>query len=113
MSRFLPCLFVFGLCCGPALAQEKATAPAKDEKITFDQHVLPIFREKCGSCHNGNDKKGDLVLDNYGLAMQGGGPLAKSCGLMAMPRRASCILSSLTCPNRRCRHSSPSCRMSN
>ncbi len=72
MSRFLPCLFVFGLCCAPAVAQEKATAPAKDEKITFDQHVLPIFREKCGSCHNGNDKKGDLVLDNYGLAMQGG-----------------------------------------
>jgi WD40 repeat protein len=54
-------------------SQEKAAAPApKEEKITFDQHIVPIFREKCGSCHNANDKKGDLVLDNYGLAMQGG-----------------------------------------
>ncbi len=54
-----------------ALAEEKGAAP-KEEKITFEQHILPIFREKCGSCHNANDKKGDLVLDNYGLAMQGG-----------------------------------------
>ena len=60
------------LFCGSLFAQEKATVPAKDEKITFDQHILPIFREKCGACHNANDKKGDLILDNYGLAMQGG-----------------------------------------
>lgn len=72
MSRLIPCIVVFSLCAGSLLAQEKATAPAKEEKITFEQHILPIFREKCGSCHNGNDKKGDLVLDNYGLAMQGG-----------------------------------------
>lgn len=71
MTRLFPCLVLLGLCAG-ASAQEKATVPAKDEKITFEQHILPIFREKCGSCHNGNDKKGDLVLDNYGLAMQGG-----------------------------------------
>ena len=64
-----------------AFAEEKAAAP-KDEKITFDQHIAPIFREKCGSCHNANDKKGDLVLDNYGLAMQGGasGEVVKTDG---------------------------------
>ncbi len=72
MSRLIPCVVVFSLCAGSLFAQEKAAAPAKEEKITFEQHILPIFREKCGSCHNGNDKKGDLVLDNYGLAMQGG-----------------------------------------
>lgn len=54
-----------------AVAEEKAPN-AKEEKITYEQHILPIFREKCGSCHNANDKKGDLVLDNYGLTMQGG-----------------------------------------
>ena len=54
-----------------ALAEESVAVP-KEEKVTFEQHILPIFREKCGSCHNANDKKGDLVLDNYGLAMQGG-----------------------------------------
>lgn len=72
MNRLLLSLFFAGVCSASALAQEKASAPGKEEKITFDQHILPIFREKCGSCHNGNDKKGDLVLDNYGLAMQGG-----------------------------------------
>jgi WD40 repeat protein len=67
--------FCFGLLLanvfvGAALSQDKPAS--KEEKVTFDQHILPIFREKCGSCHNANDKKGDLVLDNYGLAMQGG-----------------------------------------
>ena len=70
MRSFAVCLIVTSLFGGFVAAEEKA-AP-KDEKITFDQHILPIFREKCGSCHNANDKKGDLVLDNYGLAMQGG-----------------------------------------
>ena len=64
------CLVAISLLSASTLAEEKA-AP-KEEKVTFDQHILPIFREKCGSCHNANDKKGDLVLDNYGLAMQGG-----------------------------------------
>ena len=70
MRSFCVCLIVMSLLGNIVAAEEKA-AP-KDEKITFDQHILPIFREKCGSCHNANDKKGDLVLDNYGLAMQGG-----------------------------------------
>lgn len=71
MNRLFPCLVLISL-SSVAIAEDKAAVPAKEEKITFDQHILPIFREKCGSCHNGNDKKGDLVLDNYGLAMQGG-----------------------------------------
>ncbi|WP_397571242.1 c-type cytochrome domain-containing protein [Schlesneria sp. T3-172] len=70
MRSFAICLVALSLFSGSTQAEEKA-AP-KEEKITFDQHILPIFREKCGSCHNTNDKKGDLVLDNYGLAMQGG-----------------------------------------
>lgn len=70
-------VIVLGLVSLPTFAEEK---PA--EKITFDQHIVPIFREKCGSCHNANDKKGDLVLDNYGLAMQGGasGEVVKTDG---------------------------------
>ena len=55
----------------PVLAQEAKPAE-KEEKITYDDHVLPIFREKCGSCHNSNDKKGDLVLDSYAATMTGG-----------------------------------------
>ena len=73
MNRFAQPLVALVLLTASVSAQEKAAAPApKEEKITYDQHIVPIFREKCGSCHNANDKKGDLVLDNYGLAMQGG-----------------------------------------
>lgn len=81
MRRFAICLLATSLCGAFGFAEEKAAAP-KEEKITFEQHILPIFREKCGSCHNANDKKGDLVLDNYGLAMQGGasGEVVKADG---------------------------------
>lgn len=51
-------------------AKPAAEKPA--EKITYEQHILPLLREKCGTCHNANDKKGDLVLDNYGAAIRGG-----------------------------------------
>ncbi len=41
-------------------------------KITYDEHVRPIFREHCFSCHNQDAKKGDLVLDSFAAAMHGG-----------------------------------------
>lgn len=52
--------------------QKPADMPAA-EKVTFDDHVLPIFRAKCGSCHNANDRKGNLVLDDYTALREGGG----------------------------------------
>jgi hypothetical protein len=55
---------VLGL-CGVANA-------ADGDKITFVDHVLPIFRAKCNSCHDAGNAKGGLVLDNYGATMQGG-----------------------------------------
>ena len=33
----------------------------------------PVFRSRCGSCHNADKQKGGLNLDNFGAAMQGGG----------------------------------------
>ncbi|HWL06925.1 MAG TPA: c-type cytochrome domain-containing protein, partial [Planctomicrobium sp.] len=42
------------------------------EKVTFAEHVLPIFRQRCGSCHNANDKRGGLAVDNYAALMAGG-----------------------------------------
>ena len=57
----------------PASAQEAANpaAPAA-AKITYQDHILPIFRAKCGMCHGADQAKGGLVLDTYGAAMQGG-----------------------------------------
>lgn len=41
-------------------------------KITYDDHIKPIFREHCSSCHNNNAKKGGLSLENYQATMAGG-----------------------------------------
>lgn len=67
-ALFLTCVVVIGLVSVTRAEEQK---PAAD-KITYEQHILPIFREKCGTCHNGNDKNGDLALDNYQAAIQGG-----------------------------------------
>ncbi|HET6422936.1 MAG TPA: c-type cytochrome domain-containing protein, partial [Planctomycetaceae bacterium] len=67
---------VMGMVFSAAAVSAQDAKPAGDkpaaEKITYEQHVLPLLREKCGSCHNANDKKGDLVLDNFGAMMRGG-----------------------------------------
>jgi WD40 repeat protein len=67
MRNLLACLVIAS--ASFAAAQEQQPA---GEKITYEQHILPIFREKCGTCHNANDKNGDLALDNYAAAIQGG-----------------------------------------
>lgn len=47
----------------------QADAP---EKMTFDDHVAPIFREHCLACHDSGGKSGDLSLESYGDTMTGG-----------------------------------------
>ena len=41
-------------------------------KITYEDHIKPIFREHCTSCHNSNDKKSGLALDSYQAVLIGG-----------------------------------------
>lgn len=41
-------------------------------KVTFEEHIKPIFREHCSSCHNSNEKKSGLSLDNFTSTMAGG-----------------------------------------
>ncbi|HTI50936.1 MAG TPA: c-type cytochrome domain-containing protein [Planctomycetaceae bacterium] len=52
------------------------TARAEDakpaEKVNFQDHVLPIFRAKCGSCHSAGQAKGGLVLESFSASIQGG-----------------------------------------
>jgi len=54
-------------------AEEKKPADKDKQKITYIDHVQPIFRQKCGSCHNTNKKVADLDLTSYNGVMQGGG----------------------------------------
>jgi hypothetical protein len=57
----------------PAEAEEEKPAEPKAEaKITYDEHVQPIFREHCFSCHNQETKKSDLSLASYTSLMAGG-----------------------------------------
>lgn len=51
-----------------ANADEKKPA----EKITYIDHVQPIFRAKCFACHNPDKKSGGLILTDFTSMMQGG-----------------------------------------
>ncbi|MGB0144048.1 MAG: c-type cytochrome domain-containing protein, partial [Akkermansiaceae bacterium] len=48
------------------------------DKITYDDHIFPIFESKCLNCHNPDKKKGDLDLSTYSGTMTGssGGKIA-------------------------------------
>ncbi|MBM3955151.1 MAG: hypothetical protein FJ309_11135 [Planctomycetes bacterium] len=46
---------------------------ADGEKVTFDDHALPVFRQRCGTCHNPDKKAGGLDLTTYPGLMAGGG----------------------------------------
>lgn len=42
------------------------------DKVTFDDHVLPLFQQSCLNCHNPDKAKGGLDLSTYSGAMKGG-----------------------------------------
>ncbi|RIK80754.1 MAG: hypothetical protein DCC68_10385 [Planctomycetota bacterium] len=65
--RWFVCLVVLLLPVAFAAAQEKSAA-----KVTFDEHVLPILREHCASCHNPDKAKSDLSVTTYARIMAGG-----------------------------------------
>lgn len=48
------------------------SAADKEEKITFEDHILPIFENKCLNCHNPDEAKGGLDLSTYGAMLNGG-----------------------------------------
>src|SRR5688500_7202718 len=49
-----------------------ATSAMAQDKVTYDDHLAPIFRQRCSSCHNPTAKKADLDVTNYVALMQGG-----------------------------------------
>jgi len=62
-AAIIACVWV-----GPSLA-----ADAKPEaKTTYTDHVRPILREYCFSCHNQNKAQNDLKVDSYETLMEGG-----------------------------------------
>ena len=67
IMRYFSLAITVLLLAAPVLAEDAAA-----EKITYNDHILPLFKQRCGSCHNANDRKGGLTLDNYAGTMQGG-----------------------------------------
>jgi hypothetical protein len=64
-SKSLSIAFSLVLAALPVSAQEMP-------KITYQDHVQPIFRQHCGSCHSTDKKTADLDVLNYTSLMQGG-----------------------------------------
>lgn len=65
--RSLPMSIVAILPVVAAVAAFAADAPP-----TFEEHVLPVFREKCCGCHNADKKQGGLDLTSFSQALAGG-----------------------------------------
>jgi WD40 repeat protein len=59
-------------CSAAMLAAQEAKPAETGPKVTFEEHIKPIFREHCLSCHNQEQKKGGLSLDSYSATMAGG-----------------------------------------
>jgi len=68
MKRLLFSIGAVTLLGGAAVA-----ADAKAEKVTFQEHVLPIFRNACLRCHNPDKAKGDLDISTFNALLAGGG----------------------------------------
>jgi Planctomycete cytochrome C/WD domain, G-beta repeat len=49
-----------------------AADPKKPAKVTYDDNVLPLLRDKCIACHGPDKKSSGLQLHNYQAVMQGG-----------------------------------------
>lgn len=67
-------------------------AAAAEDKVSFQDHVRPIFEAACNNCHNPDKKKGGLDLTSYAALMAGGssGEIAVS-GDPAGSRLYACV----------------------
>lgn len=71
MNRLNTLLKVVTVLCLLGLATS-AVGQEKAKKVTYDDQVQAIFRQKCFSCHNPDKKSSGLDLSTYTNLMQGG-----------------------------------------
>src|SRR5438270_9944850 len=44
-----------------------------EDKVTYQEHILPLVEANCSKCHNSDKKKADLDLTSYQGALKGSG----------------------------------------
>src|SRR5215472_14535429 len=49
----------------------RSSASFAADKTTYEDHLLPILRNECTSCHNPDKKKGGLDLSSYQAILTG------------------------------------------
>lgn len=67
--RYWLVVVILGLIADGSLSAQDKKPPAK---LTYDEHILPLLKDKCLNCHNPDKKSGGLVMSNYTSLMQGG-----------------------------------------
>jgi WD40 repeat protein/predicted nucleic acid-binding Zn-ribbon protein len=55
-----------------ALQASLVTEAVAQEKVNYQEHIVPIFRNNCFKCHSQDTSKGDLDLSTFGAALKGG-----------------------------------------
>ncbi len=63
---------LFSLCLCASVVRDFSSTAADTKKLTYDQDVLPILRDKCLSCHNGDKVKGGLDASSFAKLKEGG-----------------------------------------
>jgi hypothetical protein len=75
-KTFVPYLnLIFAFACIVVASHNSAGRAAdakKTAKVTYDEHVLPILRDKCIGCHSQDKMRGGLVVASYTTLMAGG-----------------------------------------
>lgn len=56
----------------PVITLLAAPLLSAQEKISYDDHILPLFEQACLNCHNPDKTKGGLDLSTFAGAMKGG-----------------------------------------
>src|SRR4051812_16002197 len=71
-------IICFGFLCvlgDSVVSRSFAADPPKAgaKKVTYQDNVAPILREKCFACHDSDKMKGGLDMTSFAKLMEGGG----------------------------------------
>jgi hypothetical protein len=62
-----------GICLGFGIWDLGLQTATAQDKVTYQDHILPLIEANCSKCHNSDKKKADLDLTSYQGALKGSG----------------------------------------